>query len=500
MEMVGALTSDKLFEATFDQAAVGMAIIAPDGKWVRVNDRFCGITHYPRDKLIGRDFLEITHPDDVSADAVHIGNLLSGKTKQCYAEKRFLSSSGEVVWVNASASLVRKEDGAPDFVIKIIEDITEQKQAKEKLLRSEERLELALSSGNLGTWSFDLTSQVLWFDRIAQSIFGIQEDTLDCLSKFKRLLHPEDLAVFDREHRQLLAGSTTVNVIYRIRRTDGSLCWAHVNGTINRSLNQLVGVVADVTEVREAQERLRILQNEFAHLARVNDLGEMAAAIAHEINQPLTAISNYLNAGIWTAEKTVDTSAAETVEKMQLAADQALRAGQIVRRLREFIGKGSGERESRFADQVIDAAIELATVDAGVKGVTLVRNAGASNSIVNVDVVQFQQVVVNLIRNAIDALSTNPKGVERRLTVDTSVGDSGKSVEFTITDTGPGIAPDICPKLFQPFTTSKPTGMGMGLSVCKRLIEAHDGSIWMNAPVAGGTAFHFSLPTVTIDA
>ena len=221
-----------------------------------------------------------------------------------------------------------------------------------------------------------------------------------------------------------------------------------------------------------------MLQNEFAHLARVNDLGEMAAAIAHEVNQPLTAITNYLNAGIEIAGLSgAPRSETGPEPMMERAAEQALRAGHIVRRLREFIGKGTGEREDRFVDQLIDGVTEFAAVDAAVNGVAVVRKAGAAGAMVSVDVVQFQQVVVNLIRNAIDALSTNPPGAERKLTVETKIAKSRKAVEFIIADTGPGISPDIRPKLFEPFTTSKANGMGMGLSVCRRLIEAHGGSI-----------------------
>jgi len=185
---------------------------------------------------------------------------------------------------------------------------------------------------------------------------------------------------------------------------------------------------------------------------------------------------------------------------MERAAEQAQRAGQIVRRLREFIGKGTGERESRSADQLIDAVTEFATVDAGVNGVTVVRNSGAGDAMVSVDVVQFQQVVVNLIRNAIESLSTNPPGVERKLTIETGIGDSGSAVDFVVADTGPGISADIAPKLFEPFNTSKSSGMGMGLSVCKRLIEAHGGAISIDTPATGGAEFHFTLPIEGIEA
>lgn len=623
-----ARTADLKFEAMFDQAAVGMALISTDGRWMRLNDRFCAISGYSQDHLAGRNFQEITHPDDVAAEAVHISDLLTGKTAQCYAEKRFVRPSGEVVWANASAAVIRFADGTPNYIVKIIEDITsrkaveeilrkseerlrvalasgrfgtwsidaitgqveldsisisildvkpgwnpvliefaslihpddqsrfaddqkaimgdtptvdseyhfvardgslrwvqvtgarfgneddtgtrmigivqditEQKEAVEKFRQGEEKLRLALASGNLGTWSFDSRPGILRFDQLAESIFGVDKDHLDSLADFKALLHPDDRTDLDREHQKLLAGSDALDVEYRLLQDNGSVRWVHVSGTIDRSVKSdswlLIGVVADVTDNHEADERHRSLQNEFAHLARVNDLGEMAAAIAHEINQPLTAISNYLSAGIKTARKSADPlTRTSTEQMMERAAEQALRAGQIVRGLREFIGKGSGERDIRPADQLIDGALEFATLDARVKGVKVIRKAGAGDALVSIDVVQFEQIVVNLVRNAIESLSTNAPGVERELTVETEIGKSGKTVEFKVTDTGPGIDPVVFPKLFEPFTTSKANGMGMGLSITKRLIEAHGGVITIESPVCGGATFHFSLPAV----
>jgi two-component system sensor kinase FixL len=459
------------------------------------NDSFYRITGTDRRARRFSDSVSsIVHPTDRDriGAALH-GSLETGAVTDL--ELRLAADAdGTVRWVRSLGKTILDVNARPIRRIGIIIDITERKQAEEDLRASEERLRLALASGNLGTWSFDSKTGILHFDQLAQSIFGVGSDHLDRLADFKALLHPDDRAIFARENVQLRTGSDVLNVEYRLPRDDGSVRWVHLSGTVDRAANpdrsQLIGVVADITDKREAAERMRILRNEFAHLARVNDLGEMAAAIAHEINQPLTAISNYLNAGQLPACK-------EPEEMMRCAAEQALRAGQIVRRLRAFIGKGTGEREACGADGLIDGAAALAAVDAGVNGVTVVRTAEAGDAIVNVDPVQVQQVVVNLIRNAIDALSINAPGAERKLTIATRIGNEGHTVEFKIADTGPGISPDIAPRLFEPFTTSKANGMGMGLSVCRRLIEAHGGSIWIEHPPSGGATFRFDLPIET---
>ena len=444
------------------------------------------------------EFASLIHPDDQSRFADD-QKAIMGDTPTVDSEYHFVARDGNIRWVQVTGARFGNEEDTGTRMTGIIQDVTEQKEAVDKFRQGEEKLRLALASGNLGTWLYDTKTGTLQFDQLAQSIFGVDTDHFDLLADFKALLHPDDRTVFDREHQNLLAGAGTLDVEIRLLREEGKIRWIRVHGTIDRpadSVDQpLIGVVADVTDKHEAGERLLTLQNEFAHLSRVNDLGEMAAAIAHEINQPLTAISNYLNAGIQTARKSADPlTRTSTEQMMERAAEQALRAGQIVHRLREFIGKGTGERDICSADQLIDGALAFATVDARVKGVMVVRKAGAGDALVSIDVVQFEQIVVNLVRNAIESLSTNAPGVERKLTVETKIGKSGKTVEFMVTDTGPGIDPVVFPKLFEPFTTSKANGMGMGLSITKRLIEAHGGVITIESPVCGGATFHFSLP------
>jgi two-component system sensor kinase FixL len=193
------------------------------------------------------------------------------------------------------------------------------------------------------------------------------------------------------------------------------------------------------------------------------------------------------------AKETTAEALAAAREAMALAAEQGLRAGAIVRGLREFVTKGDGGRLPERADTLVEAAMALALLDIRGTGINL-EHEPAGEAMVEVDRVQIQQVLVNLLRNAVDALVTNAPGAERRLTVSVrDLADEGV-VAFCVADTGPGIPPEICDRLFEPFVTSKPKGMGMGLSVCQRIVEAHDGTIGMECGDGAGATFRIRLP------
>ena len=245
--------------------------------------------------------------------------------------------------------------------------------------------------------------------------------------------------------------------------------------------------------LRESEERLRALQNEFAHLARVQELGEMAAAVAHEINQPLTAITNYLNAGRISVRETTSEALAQARRSMALAAEQGMRAGAIIRGLRSFARKGDGTRRIEAADALVDSAMALALLGADAAGIEVHRDPAGGGAMIEVDPVQIQQVLVNLLRNAVDALVTNPPGARRLVEVHTRDLPAEGLVLFRIADTGPGIAPEVRGRLFKPFVTSKIKGMGMGLSVCQRIVEAHGGTIEVESEFGSGAVFTVRL-------
>ena len=337
-------------------------------------------------------------------------------------------------------------------------------------------------------------------DRYCEIVGRTRADLLNM--RIVDIVYPEDRPNVSKLTAGLLSDSLPSDVRYV--RGDGQIAWITTTSSLIRSpvgAQTALLVAIDVTErqraevaLRASEERLRVLHNEFTHLARVNDLGEMAAAMAHEINQPLTAITNYLSSGLIVGDTTSDAEAlADARVAMTAAAEQGLRAGKIVRSLWEFVGKGEGKRRVERADRLVESALALALIDANATGISVERRADAGDAAVEVDVVQIQQVLVNLMRNAVDALLVQAT-LPMHLSVRTRKLRPQDMVEFCVSDNGSGIAPEIRDHLFEPFVTTKAKGMGMGLSVCRRIVEAHGGTISMQANHGAGSTFKFTLP------
>jgi two-component system sensor kinase FixL len=248
------------------------------------------------------------------------------------------------------------------------------------------------------------------------------------------------------------------------------------------------GFVRDLTERRSQERRMQELQSELVHVSRLTAMGEMASSLAHELNQPLSAITSYMR-GASTLLKAEKVDIARVREAMDRSAEQALRAGDIIKRLREFVAKGETDHAVESPAKLLEEAAALALVGAREQGVRVSLLCDHDLADILVDKVQIQQVALNLIRNGIEAMEDAPR---RELTI--SVVREGEFAFFSVADTGSGIAPEIAKHLFQPFITSKPSGMGVGLSICRTIIEAHGGRIAARPNRGGGTVFEFTLP------
>jgi two-component system, LuxR family, sensor kinase FixL len=248
------------------------------------------------------------------------------------------------------------------------------------------------------------------------------------------------------------------------------------------------GFIRDITERQKTEARLQELQTELVHISRLTAMGEMASTLAHEINQPLSAITNYLNGSRRMLAETSDATAVRVREAIDKAADQALRAGQIIRRLRDFVARGETERRVESLNKMIEEAGALALVGAKEQGVRVRLQFDSQADQVLADKVQVQQVLLNLIRNGLEAM----EGCEHRELV-LSTKDTGDEVLIGVADSGTGIAPEVVDQLFQPFVTTKRQGMGVGLSISRTIVEAHGGRIWVEQSDTGGAAFYFTL-------
>lgn len=250
------------------------------------------------------------------------------------------------------------------------------------------------------------------------------------------------------------------------------------------------GFVRDLTEREQTEARLRELQSELIHISRLSAMGEMASTLAHELNQPLSAIANYQTGALFYLDQCKDDMAGILREPLQSAAEQAVRAGEIIRRMRNFVTRGETDREVVQLGRLVEEASALALIGAKETGLRAIMNLDPAANAAFADKVQIQQVILNLVRNAIEAMAGQPR---RELVIATELKDT-KTALVSVADTGTGISPDIAEQLFQPFITTKPDGLGVGLSVSRTIIEAHGGQIWVEDNPGGGTVFRFTLP------
>jgi two-component system sensor kinase FixL len=252
-----------------------------------------------------------------------------------------------------------------------------------------------------------------------------------------------------------------------------------------------VGIIHDLTDRMASARRMQEMQSELLHVSRLSAMGQMTAALAHELNQPLTAIMNYITAARRTIAGKDDAQIARGLDFIDKAANQTTRAGQIIRRLRDFVEKRDADHTPQSFNTVIEEAIALGFVGAADANVKVRTDLDPSLPRVMIDKIQIQQVLLNLIRNSIEAMKDSAK---RQMTIKTTRID-GNAVEFAIADTGPGLAPEVASRLFQPFVTTKEKGMGIGLSICQSIIEAHNGRIWATPNELAGVTFHVQLPS-----
>ncbi len=252
----------------------------------------------------------------------------------------------------------------------------------------------------------------------------------------------------------------------------------------DKGIGGMVGLSIDITERNKTAR-------EFLHVARRTAMGDMAAAIAHEINQPLAAISMYLAGSMTLLEK--DRHEGPVIQSLALAKDQCLRAGEIIRRVRSFVSGGEDVKRAESVSVLVDEACSLALLGSRDSGVFVSIDHDEADIPVRVDRLQIEQVIVNLVRNAMDAMG-DAKGKALRVT--TGYGADGMAM-VSISDSGPGISADVASRLFEPFVSTKGVkGMGVGLSVCRTIIEGHGGRIWVVPDAGAGAIFRFTLPSL----
>jgi len=438
-------------------------------------------------------FLSLLEPEDRERTERGIERSIADGTN-FDIQYRIATPHGATHWLRTRSAVVKGQNGAV-HLSGIVIDIEEQKQLEAALRVREGHLRSILETIPDAMIVIDGRGIMQFFSKAAVRQFGYSES--EAIGKNVSMLMPNpDSARHDSYlERYRATGERRIIGVGRIvsgKRKDGTIFPMHLSIGEMQTEGEpyFTGFVRDLTEYQQTQARMQELQSELVHVSRLTAMGEMASALAHELNQPLAAISNYLKGSRRLLASDTEENRAKIESAMDRAAEQAIRAGQIIRRLRDFVSRGESEKRVEKASKLIEEAGALGLTGAREQGVSLHFNLDPDHDLVLVDRVQIQQVLVNLFRNALDAMTESAQ----RIMIVTSSRAAGDMIEIAVSDTGHGIGKEHQARMFQTFFTTKKTGMGVGLSISKTIIEAHGGRMWTEDNPAGGATFRFTLP------
>ena len=397
----------------------------------------------------------------------------------------FMGSGGGVVWGLVRARLRRA---------------MEQERLAIKLRESEQWLNLAADSAGVGMWCWDFVTRQIWATEKARRIYGFSPEEPIPLKKLVSRLHPDDADLVVRTSEKSLKEGTDFQHDYRIVIPDGSIRWLRVLAKAFLSPSggpsRMTGVALDITARKQVEREAQELRSNLTHLSRVNMLGELAGSLAHELNQPLTAVlSNAQAAQRFLAHDQPNLSEVRDILADIVAEDK--RAGEVIHRLRSLLKKGEVQHQPLDVNEVVQEVLKLVRNDLVNQNFTAQTELAPDLPRLRGDRVQLQQVLINLVMNACDAM-VGAAREHRQLTI-RSGRDGEDSVCVSVADCGAGIHPEKLEQVFEPFYTTKPHGMGLGLAVCRTIISAHAGKLWVANNPGPGATFHFTLPVVRGD-
>lgn len=406
--------------------------------------------------------------------------------------------SEEGHWVHALGATVDGPDGRPARLSGVMIDIDREKRLEEAVQTRERHFRSILDTIPDAMIVINEHGIMQFFSSAAERQFGFTEP--EAIGRNISELMPEP----DRSRhdgylaRYLKTGKRNIIGIGRIvtgMRKDGTTFPMHLTIGEMQSDDRpyFTGFVRDLTEQQQTQARLQELQAELVHVSRLSAMGEMASALAHELNQPLSAISNYMKGSRRLLAGSTDPNAPKVEAALDRAAEQAIRAGDIIRRLRSFVAREASEKRVESLSKLIEEAGALGLTGAREQGVILRFNLDPTHDQVLADRVQIQQVLVNLFRNALEAMAAST----HRELIASNTRAADDMIEVAISDSGHGFGDDARTNLFQPFFTTKQTGMGVGLSISRTIIETHGGKMWAETNASGGATFRFTLPAAS---
>lgn len=479
--------------ASSDDAIVGKTLEGIVTDWNRGAEEIFG---YKAEEILGKS-VKVLLPEDREGETEQILGLIRQGERVDHFETRRKRKDGTVIDVSVTVSPVWDATGRLVGASKVARDITDAKLAQIALAEREAHLQSVLDTVPDAMIVIDTRGIIQSFSTTAERLFGYS--AREVIGQNVKLLMPSP---YRESHDGYLGhymetGERRIIGVGRIvvgQRKDRSTFPMELSvGEMQVGERRFfTGFARDLTERQETQQRLQELQAELVHMARFTALGEMASTLAHELNQPLTAAASYLNGARRLLDQDKNEGLPMVRDAVNRAAQQTLRAGQIIRRLREFVARGEAEPKIENLAKLIEDASALALVGAKQTGARVMFQFDPSVEFVLADKVQIHQVLLNLIRNALEAMQET----ERRDLMISSQRLDPETALIAVADSGPGIAAEIRDQLFQPFVTTKRHGMGVGLSISRTIMESHGGRLWVEPNPQGGAIFKLTLKAV----
>ena len=400
-------------------------------------------------------------------------------------------------WLHTRKVPILDDRGKAIYLLGISEDITEARQAESERKKTEVRFQTLFNSAADCIFVIDQESRILETNRSTCEHTGYEKRAL-IGNKINTLFTEASRDTCDNSFPELKARGYN-RLEFELVHQDGRIlqmdCTASAVPDEDGSFTTFLIILRDVTDKKQAEKKILLQQRELAHVMRLSTMGEMASGIAHELNQPLTALTSYCGTAA-TLVKSLPSPPPQLGEILERATEQAHRAGRIIWHLRDFLSKEDDHKEPVDIDQVIKDVIDFIKPELKNGHVKLEHHSGTRGCKVMANRVQIEQVLVNLVINSLEAIKDSKTSTGNIAIRTRQLPDN--EIETTVTDNGPGIDADMVGKLFNPFQTSKPSGMGMGLSISRSIIEAHDGKLWADEQHRDGALFGFNLSACVV--
>ncbi len=487
--------SEQQYRLLVESMNEGLVMHDSAGVMTYASERFCELTGYSRDELIGRIGRELAVPEE-QAKWTERHRLRRQGSRESF-ELTLARKGGERLAVHVSPRPLLDAKGEYVGGFALVSDITERRRTEQALRESEEKYRVIVETQSDLVVKIGRDGRVAFVSPSYRRMFGRDESEL--LGQPLELeLHEDDRKATAQAWSAVWESPHFASFENRAMTPQGWrwLAWtAHAvaDDKAGSEPSSVIAVAHDVTARRRAEEQARQHLQQLAHVSRVSSMGEMASAIAHEINQPLTAIANYAYACLRLL-RSGQSKQEEVLQAMQQVAAEAERAGEVMRKLRSFVRGGEGQLSAVEVSFLVAEVLRFAAPEARQSGIELLPAIAPALAPVLADSIQIQQVLLNLVRNAVEAINAGDSEV-REVWIGAGRADGGH-VEITVEDTGPGLAPDALEKVFEPFYTTKSEGIGIGLALSRSIVDAHGGRLWASAAPGRGARFHLTLPVV----